>query len=135
MFGYGRSPKKAKKAKRAKYSKTVVKKAKKRAPKSAEGRVSRVGTSATRHHTSSYWSRVKRELHILICTDDRKYEKLRRALGKQSKMTQVAIVSSISAAIGAVIGVAATFIGPFVTLGLMTLVQVGKNAWCTGQST
>jgi hypothetical protein len=28
----------------------------------------------------------------------------------------------------------ATVVGPFVTLGLMVLLQVGTNAWCAGQS-
>jgi hypothetical protein len=43
------------------------------------------------------------------------------------------MVSTISASIGAYLGMAATVIGPFVTLGLMALLQLGKNAWCAGQ--
>jgi len=58
---------------------------------------------------------------------------LRRYIGKESKTTQIAMVSTISASIGAYLGMAATVIGPFVTLGLMALLQLGKNAWCAGQ--
>ena len=81
----------------------------------------------------NYWKRVKHELHLLVCTNDRKYATLRKHLGKEGRTTQVAIVSSISAAIGAIIGASAAAIGPFVTLGLMALLQVGTNAWCAGQ--
>jgi hypothetical protein len=82
----------------------------------------------------NYWKLVKNELHVLICTNDVRYAALRRHLGKESKTTQVAIVTSIAGTIGAYIGVAAAIVGPFVTLGLMALLQVGKNAWCAGQT-
>jgi hypothetical protein len=82
----------------------------------------------------NYWKRVQRELRILLCTNDQKYASLRKHIGKNSKATQVALVSAISGSIGAYMGVAAAVISPFVTLGLMTLLQVGKNAWCAGQS-
>jgi len=95
----------------------------------------KVGSAGLRQVQPNYWKRVKRELHILICTTDRRYETLRRYIGKESKTTQVALVSAISASIGAYLGMAATVIGPFVTLGLMALLQVGTNAWCAGQST
>jgi hypothetical protein len=81
----------------------------------------------------NYWKRVKRELHLLVCTKDKKYAMLRKHLGKEGNATQMAIVTSISAGIGAYIGVSAAILGPFVTLGLMALVQVGANAWCAGQ--
>jgi hypothetical protein len=55
-----------------------------------------------------------------------------RYIGKESKTTQITLVSTISASIGAYLGMAATVIGPFVTLGLMALLQVGRNAWCAG---
>jgi hypothetical protein len=81
----------------------------------------------------NYWRRVKHELHLLICTDDKKYAPLRKHLGKEGRVSQIAIVSSISAGIGVYIGISATVLGPFVTLGLMALLQVGTNAWCAGQ--
>jgi hypothetical protein len=93
----------------------------------------KVARSAVRHVQPNYWKRIKHELHLLVCTDDKKYAPLRKHLGKEGRSTQVAIVSSISAAIGAIIGASAAVIGPFVTLGLMALLQVGTNAWCAGQ--
>ncbi len=119
----GSTPKTAKKVKMAK----KAKKARLDAPR-------KVGRAGVRQVQPNYWKRVKRELHILICTNDRKYETLRRYIGKESKTTQVALVSTISASIGAYLGMAATVVGPFVTLGLMALLQVGTNAWCAGRS-
>ena len=123
----GSTPKTAKKAKKVKMAK--------KAKKSRRSVTRKVGSTGVRQVQPNYWKRVKRELHILICTNDRRYETLRRYIGKESKTTQVALVSTISASIGAYLGMAATVIGPFVTLGLMALLQVGTNAWCAGQST
>jgi hypothetical protein len=93
----------------------------------------KVAKPAERQVQPNYWKRVTKELHLLVCTDDKKYATLRKHLGKEGKATQIAIVSSISAGTGACIGSSATVIGPFVTLGLMLLLQVGTNAWCAGQ--
>lgn len=117
--------KKAKKAR--KKADGVVRHARKAKTKS-------VGRSVTLSVRTSYWTRVNREVHLLICTDDEKYEKLRKYVGKESKPTQFAIVTSIAATIGAYIGVAASVIAPLVTLALMAVLQVGKNAWCAGQA-
>jgi hypothetical protein len=115
--------------KRAKKSakKGSYKKAKKSSVRSGSGR------AVVRQVQPNYWARVKRELHILICTNDTKYQSIRRSLGKESRLTQTAIVSSIGGAIGAYVGAAATIVGPFVTLGLLALLQVGKEAWCSGE--
>jgi hypothetical protein len=121
---------------------TVVKRAKKskKAPFYGKAKAKRtvapsrkVGRSAARQIQPNYWVRVKKELHILICTNDRKYESLRRQLGKESRVTQAAMVTGIGATIGASIGMSGTVIGPFVTLGLIALLRVGKNAWCAGR--
>ena len=123
----GSTPKTAKKATKVK----MAKKAKK-AKKSHSDAPRKLGRTGVRQVQPNYWKRVKRELHLLICTNDQRYETLRRDIGKESKTTQIALVSTISASIGAYLGMAATVIGPFVTLGLMALLQVGRNAWCTG---
>jgi hypothetical protein len=111
-FGYSKSPKAAKKRGVARPAKSK-------------------GRAVVFQVQPNYWARVKRELHILICTKHAKYASLRRQLGKGK--TQTAIVMSIGATIGATIGISAAVISPFVTLGLIALVRVGKNAWCVGQ--
>jgi hypothetical protein len=114
-------------------SKTAKKAKKVKAAKKSK-KARKVRSTGAHQVQPNYWKRVKHELHILICTNDRRYETLRRYIGKESKTTQVALVSTISAGIGAYLGMTATVIGPFVTLGLMALLQVGTNAWCAGQS-
>jgi hypothetical protein len=69
----------------------------------------------------------------LVCTDNKRYATLRKSLGKESKTTQLAIVSTISTATTPYIGITAASAIPFVTLWLMALLQVGANAWCAGQ--
>jgi hypothetical protein len=124
MLYPGSTPKTAKKATKVK----MAKKAKKSHPDAPR----KLGRTGVRQVQPNYWKRVKRELHLLICTNDQRYETLRRYIGKESKTTQIALVSTISASIGAYLGMAATVIGPFVTLGLMALLQIGRNAWCAG---
>ena len=80
-----------------------------------------------------YWQRVKKELHILLCTTDWKYTSIRQHLGSEGKATQAFIASSITGAIVPFVGASATVIGPLVTIGLIALLRVGTNAWCAGQ--
>lgn len=128
IIGSGPTPK-APKAARKKTAKYAVK-----AKKTKKAVARKSASSAGRAVRPNYWKRVKNELHVLICTNDARYAALRKYLGKESKTTQVAIVTSIAGTIGAYIGVAAAIVGPFVTLGLMALLQVGTNAWCAGQT-
>jgi hypothetical protein len=121
--------KKAKKAKKASYyyGRPVKKSSKKQTGKA-------ISKSGTIRRAPNYWKRIKKELHILVCTNDPKYRTLRGHIGKESRTTQAAIVSTISIGIASQIGFAATVIGPFVSLGLMALLELGTNAWCAGQS-
>jgi hypothetical protein len=111
----------------------MVKKAKKSKKKAAKKSAKKTATkTAMKKIQPNYWARVKRELHILICTNDAKYQSIRRLLGKEGKLTQTAMVSGISGAIGAQIGASAAVAVTFVAFGLLALVQVGKEAWCAG---
>ena len=124
----GSSPHSRKTAKRA----ARFKKAKKAHKKKRTAQPSK-GTAVVFTRQPRYWTRVTNELHLLICTNDKKYEALRKQLGAQSKTSQVTLVSIISSGIGAYIGLAGTIVGPFVMLGLIALLRVGKNAWCAGR--
>lgn len=130
---------------RQRYGRRTSKKAKKASKKRADGVVRHVrkteampgkrkARSAVLSVRTAYWSRVNRELHLLICTDDKKYEKLRKYVGKESRVTQATIISSIAATIGANLGLTAAIVAPFVTLGLVAMLQIGKNAWCAGRA-
>jgi hypothetical protein len=112
--------KKSKKAAKAKKSKKAAKK---------NGGPPRAKPAPHR----KYWLRVKRELHLLLCTNDRKYASVRRNLGTEGKATQAFIASSITTAVVPFAGASATIIGPLVTIGLIALLRVGTSAWCAGQ--
>ena len=94
------------KAKKAAKKTAYVLKAKK-----AKKAVARKAVSSAHVVRPNYWKRVKNELHVLICTNDARYAAPRKHLGKESKTTQVAIVTSIAGTIGAYIGVAAAIVG------------------------
>jgi hypothetical protein len=98
--------------KSAKKGKSAAKKTAKKARKKAKPKL---------------WERVKKEMHVLFCTDDSKYASLRKkALGRN----QTAIVSSLTVAIAAVIGTKAAAITPVVLMALYGFLEVGVNGWC-----
>jgi hypothetical protein len=132
MAPLGTGPRVAKKAKKSKKAARFYKKARKSAPKLAS--TSRSGRAVVREVQPNYWRRVKRELHILICTKDSKYASLRRQLGKHGSATQTAIVSNITAALAVSLGYTVGALVPFVAMGLLGLVRVGTNAWCAGNT-
>jgi hypothetical protein len=91
------------------------------------GRVT-VGKKSGRRQ--NHWALVKKEIHLLLCTDDKKYAGLRRLVG--GKKSQTYIVSALSAGIADYIGVAAGVITPFVAIALWGFIEVNINAYCAG---
>jgi phage shock protein PspC (stress-responsive transcriptional regulator) len=80
----------------------------------------------------NYWTRVKKEIHILICTNDRKYATLRRQFTKGK--SQTALVTMICGGIAEYIGGSSTVIMPLVAVALLIFLEVGINAYCAGAS-
>jgi hypothetical protein len=78
-----------------------------------------------------YWSRLKAEFRLLICTADPKYKKLRQQLSVAQKKSQTAIVSTIAAAMASEFGVVAGVLVPFCALCLIAAIRLGKEAFCT----
>jgi len=77
-----------------------------------------------------YWEAFKVEFKVFLCTKNRKYSRLRRELGKQEGATQPALISLISATIGAQIGTIGVVIAPLVVLSVITVLKIGKEAYC-----
>ena len=92
------------------------------------------GRPFARQVQPNYWRRVKTELHILICTSDKKYAGLRSQIRKHGTTTQVALVSNVASGIALSLGFAAAALVPFVAMALLAFVQMGANAWCAGHS-
>jgi hypothetical protein len=130
-FGNPIKAKKAKKAKKALFSKppkAMSKKGYARPATAVKGR------AVVRQVQPRYWARVTAELHILICTNDKKYASLRRQLNKHGSATQTAIVSNVAAALAVSLGFTVGALVPFVAMGLLGLIRVGTNAWCAGRT-
>jgi hypothetical protein len=83
-----------------------------------------------RFNQASIWQRVKREMHLLLCTTDKKYAALRKQISKEGSSTHTAIVSAIAAAVGAQLGVISGLLVPLVALILVGILKVGKEAYC-----
>ena len=95
----------------------------------------RAPTEKRKKRKPNYWERVKEEIHILLCTNDQKYASLRHQLSSKGSRTQTAIVSTISAAVGAKAGFVAGAVVPLAALCLLAVLQLGKEAYCAGFST
>ena len=80
--------------------------------------------------SKKYWERVKEELHILICTKDPKYEKLRDSLQDANEKGTKYVITMISSAIGSVMGVEAGVISAFCAVLLHSVVKIGVEAYC-----
>src|SRR5262249_53267496 len=77
------------------------------------------------------WSRaVMHELYLFICTKDKKYSKVRKQLMTETGHTQLVIVTTIAAAIGASLGTIAAAVVPIVALFLKILLMCGTEGWC-----
>jgi hypothetical protein len=81
-------------------------------------------------YTPQLWNEFKKEFHIFLCTKNRKYTSLRKRLSKSGTNTQLAIVSSISAAVGGSFGVVAGSLIPVCAICLIAVLKMGKEAFC-----
>lgn len=78
-----------------------------------------------------FWPKLKIEFRILVCTDDKKYDSLRRQLKASSGKSQTVIVSAIAAAMAVHVGVIAGVLVPFCALCLFGILKLGQSAFCS----
>ncbi|WP_210473070.1 hypothetical protein [Vibrio crassostreae] len=85
-----------------------------------------VPTGAPSDSVNSMWGAIKAEVFDYICTTSRKYSVERKEAGVTIKnvitIIATAIASSFHIAVGVITGA--------VTIALMSVLKVGKNAWC-----
>ena len=86
------------------------------------------------YYADTYWNRFISELHILLCTNNKKYAALRRRIVSAGSRSQVAITSAISAGLAQYVGIAAGFIVPVCALCLVSLLTLGREAFCQESS-
>lgn len=77
-----------------------------------------------------YWHALKKEMHILICGKNDKYDDLRIQIAQHGKCSQTAIIGMISVFVGTQINVEAGFLMPFIAMMLAMGVRVGTEAFC-----
>ena len=78
-----------------------------------------------------YWSAVKREVHSLFCTKNKKYAALRKQIAANKTAATSFVFSAISAAVASVLGAPIAMLAPLVGLLLIGIATVGVNAWCS----
>ena len=77
-----------------------------------------------------FWAEIKKEFYQLLCTNDRKYAKLRTQLNKKSTTATTVILSSISVEVAVHLGVTAGMLTPLIALMLYAILKLGLNSWC-----
>lgn len=78
----------------------------------------------------SYFGALKKEIGILICTDDKKYDALRHKLKQYGENTKAPIIATVSATLAGVLGVAVGVISGFVAIIFYSVIKIGLNAYC-----
>jgi len=77
-----------------------------------------------------YWEQVKKEMYLLICTEDEKYIKLRKEIAKATKKSGASITAVVAATLGDLLGVEATLLTGFCAIALFGVAKIGKEAYC-----
>jgi hypothetical protein len=80
------------------------------------------------HH--NFWTLIKTEAHLLICTEEPRYEPLRRQIVRHAGEGQTALLTRIAAGIGFSLDIEAPKLVPFVALTLIVLLKLGRDAYC-----
>lgn len=80
-----------------------------------------------------YWEAAKKEMFLLLCTQDTKYSDLREKLKKAQGKGTVAIMTLLAGTIAGVIGVAVELIIGFLSICVYAVIKFGKETYCTVQ--
>jgi len=87
-------------------------------------------SSAQPKPDNSMWQAIVNEVYEFLCTNSKKYAQER----KEGSHTIKSLITIIATAIAATFHVAIGVIAGAVTLVLLSVLKIGKNAWCKTQS-
>jgi hypothetical protein len=79
-----------------------------------------------------FMERFKQEFDKFICGHP-DYQEDQKQFDQQGQNTKKVLVSAISGAIGAKLGIVGTIIAPVVVISLFTIGKIGRNAYCAGK--
>ena len=77
-----------------------------------------------------YWEQIKREICLLICTNEKKYEKLRKTLEKTAENNKGKLTFLVAAGLGETLGLKAASITGLCAVALYAVVKVHKETYC-----
>jgi hypothetical protein len=77
-----------------------------------------------------FFDKLEDEFHLFLCSNSQRYVKLKRDLAQQGGKSQTVVVSAISAAVAAQLGAAIGAVVPLIAICLITLLKLGKEAYC-----
>jgi hypothetical protein len=89
-----------------------------------------LGSDENRRLATGFWSKIRREMYILICKSGSKYSDLRKQLSRGAITAHDVLVTAIAAAISEELGFGPALLTPFIVLCLIAVVRIGKEAWC-----
>ena len=76
--------------------------------------------------SSGFWENIKKEVHDYFCTKSKKYAQER----KRAEITFKEIVTILATAIAAQFSVAYGLIAGAVSVAVLSVCKIGRNAWC-----
>ena len=83
-----------------------------------------------RRPDKSYWAAVKTEMHLFLCTGDKRYRDLWKRIDALEGKGTTALVGVIATFLGATLGAPATLVAGFVAVCLHGIAKLGKEAYC-----
>ncbi len=83
-----------------------------------------------RRPDKSYWEAVKTEMHLFLCTGDKRYRDLWKRIDALEGKGTTALVGVIATFLGATLGAPATLVAGFVAVCLYGIAKLGKEAYC-----
>ena len=85
---------------------------------------------AARGFLQDLWTVVKQEVHTLLCTNARKYAALRKTLREKKEIGTLYVLTTVTAFLAGIVGVAPALLTPLVATVLFAVAQLGQNVWC-----
>jgi len=79
---------------------------------------------------NDFLPKILTELQILLCTNDSKYQDLRKTLNGEVKISATVVSYAISNAIAVYVGMVAAICYPLVAMLLAAAVKISLEAWC-----
>ena len=76
-----------------------------------------------------FWDRFKNQFHRFVC-DETAFVEEKKALATEAPVTKALMISVISSALGAALGLSATLLAPAVVLLLYSIGRIGVAAYC-----